>query len=110
MPDSRSDWFISRVSEQVSSCKDKTLLFFRGFAWPQVRMLLGHPQALLRDPSYAEAEGLCVPALCACCDELVAAAKAAVECRLGIYEELLAMRDRLDELKDIRILVVENEL
>ena len=110
MAESRSDWFISRVSELLASCKSRTLLFFRGFAWPQVYTLLQHEQTLLPGLVGEKEKELNIPALCARCDDLISAAKAAGEARIGIYEELLAMRERLDELKDITILVVENEL
>ena len=110
MADLRSDWFISRVSALLASCKGRTLLFFRGFAWPQVYTLLQHPQALLPGLACGEEEGLSVSALCAQQDALLAAAMAADGPRLGIYEELLAMRQRLEALDGVRILVVENEL
>ena len=110
MEDTRSDWFSSRTEKLLSACKGKTLLFFRGFARPQVSYLMQHGETLLPGLAFSEEEGLNVPALIARQDELLEAAKAADGPRLGIYEELLVLRDRLGELEDFHILVAENEL
>lgn len=104
------DFFAARVQEIVSEFDDGTLIFFKGFAIPQIQQLISHPNSLLNDQSLLQGGYLDINALNDKWIDFVNAIKSATAPRVGFYEELLVISQFLSRIGAKRVVVVENNM
>lgn len=104
------DIISARVEDIISAATGKTLIFFKGFAIPQIQGLIRHPNALLPDPSLIEDGFLSLDTLNDKWFDLLTAIKQADAPLVGFYEELLVIGPFLDRVDVEKVVVVENNL
>lgn len=105
-----NEHFASRLEAIISEYPDQTLIFFKGFALPQIQQLIVHPNSLLNDPALLQNGYLSVDSLNDKWLDFIAAIKFADHPLVGFYEELLSIRQDLHRIKVRNIVIVENNI
>ena len=105
-----TDFFSQQVDRLLNHADGRTIFFFKGFNLDQTRFLLSHPAHLLVRDDLADADGFHPERLDDLCVNLFDAICAADSPKIGLYEELLVLREVLPKLKEARIVVIENNL
>lgn len=104
------DFFATHVHKFVSEFDDGTLIFFKGFAVPQIQQLISHPNSLLNDQSLIQGGYLDFNVLNDKWIDFVNTIKSATAPCVGFYEELLVIGQFLPRIEVKRIVVVENNI
>lgn len=103
-----NELFRIRVDTLLSNSSGKTVFFFKGFSFPQLHLLIDHPNSILNDRSLLKDGALNLVDLNERWLDLVTAIQTAVGPMVGFYEELLVLQDFLPRIQVDSIVVIEN--
>lgn len=108
--DHTTHFFQQQIDRLLEQAADKTIFFLKGFNLEQTRFLLAHPARLLARDDLADANGFHPERLEDLWFDLSAAVRSADSPKIGLYEELIVLRELLPKLKEAHIVILENNL
>lgn len=108
-----NDYFLQKIEQllsEYSNTTEKTLLVFKGFASPQIDIILNHSLTLFNDMSFFSNGHLNIDALMDKQSNILLALLTSDGDRIAIYEQFLSIQNALPMIKGWRVILVENNL
>lgn len=106
-----NDYFVQRATELISEHQtsgEKILFVFKGFASPQIKWIINHPQTLLNDNDMFNGENINISSICSKWFNILQAMMTADGSRIAFYEQLLAIQANLSMIQGWKFVIIEN--
>lgn len=103
-----NNFFEDKVNHALESLQGKTVVFFKGFAMPQIKFLINHNRSLLYDNTIIKDGFVDIRILNEKWLDMVQNISSSDHPLVGFYEELIVLRELIPKLQISKILIIEN--